>query len=154
MGNLLLTMHNEMGKQMLWMVQGIAEKHLTFALVTEYFLVSASPFRSSTKWNATILIRRITFNFDRWAAFYAGQHSHSGGYEEYYPLRHNICLSSVLSWHIKSVGLPTRKISNFLRSAKDKLRLKTQGAYSIPSECNQVNNEEVGYLPDTNDISV
>jgi hypothetical protein len=33
--------------------------------------------------------------------------------------------------HIKSVGLPSRKISNFLRSVKDNLGLKTSGMYSI-----------------------
>jgi hypothetical protein len=47
-------------------------------------------------------------------------------------------ISRMLFRHIKSVGLPQRKIASFLRPFKDDLRLKTPGVYSIPCECGQV----------------
>jgi hypothetical protein len=48
-------------------------------------------------------------------------------------------LSRMLAKHnIKSVGLPPRKISSFLRPVKDNLGLRTPGVYSIPCECSQV----------------
>jgi hypothetical protein len=47
-------------------------------------------------------------------------------------------LSRKLARHIKSVGLPPRKISSFLRPVKDDLGLKTPSVYSIPCECVQV----------------
>jgi hypothetical protein len=40
--------------------------------------------------------------------------------------------------NIKSVGLPPRKISSFLRPVKDDLGLRTPGVYSIPCECGRV----------------
>jgi hypothetical protein len=40
--------------------------------------------------------------------------------------------------NIKSVGLPTRNISSFLRPVKDDLELRTPGVYNIPCECCQV----------------
>jgi hypothetical protein len=48
-------------------------------------------------------------------------------------------ISRVLSRHnIKSVGLPPKKVSGFLRPVKDNLGLKTQGVYRIPCECGKV----------------
>jgi hypothetical protein len=48
-------------------------------------------------------------------------------------------LSRMLAKHkIKSVGLPSRKISSFLRPVKDDLGLRTPGVYSIPCECGWV----------------
>jgi hypothetical protein len=42
-------------------------------------------------------------------------------------------LSRMLARHnIKSVGLPPRKISSFLRPVKDDLGLRTPGVYNIP----------------------
>jgi hypothetical protein len=56
----------------------------------------------------------------------------------------------MLSRHnIKSVGLPPRKIANFLRPVKDYLGLKTQGVYSIPSECGDVYIGQTGRSVDT-----
>jgi Na+-transporting NADH:ubiquinone oxidoreductase subunit NqrF len=49
------------------------------------------------------------------------------------------CISRVLSQHnIKFVDLPPRKISSFLWSVKDDLKLKMLGVYSIPYGCGQV----------------
>jgi hypothetical protein len=48
-------------------------------------------------------------------------------------------ISRVLSKHnIKTVGLPPRKLSRFIRPVKDHLALKTPGVYSIPCECEKV----------------
>jgi hypothetical protein len=59
-------------------------------------------------------------------------------------------ISRMLSRHnIKSVGLPPRKIANFLRPVKDDLGLKTPGVYSIPCECGQVYIEQTGCSIDT-----
>jgi hypothetical protein len=56
----------------------------------------------------------------------------------------------MLSRHnIKSVGLPLRKISSFLRPLKDDLGLKTPGVYSIPCECGQVYIGQTGRSIDT-----
>jgi hypothetical protein len=47
--------------------------------------------------------------------------------------------SRMLSRHnIKSVGLPPKKVSSFLRSIKDNLGLRTSGIYRIPCECGKV----------------
>jgi predicted GIY-YIG superfamily endonuclease len=49
------------------------------------------------------------------------------------------CLNTMLAKHnIKSVCLPPRKISSFIRPVKDDLGLMTPGVYSIPCECGQV----------------
>jgi hypothetical protein len=40
--------------------------------------------------------------------------------------------------NIECVFLPPRKISSLFRPAKDDLRLRTPGVYSIPFECDQV----------------
>jgi hypothetical protein len=64
-------------------------------------------------------------------------------------------ISKMLSWHnIKSVGLPPRKISSFLRMVKGNLGLKTLGVYSIPCECGQVYTGQTGRSIDTSDIAV
>jgi hypothetical protein len=47
-------------------------------------------------------------------------------------------ISRVLSRHIKSVGLLPKKVSSFLRPAKDKLGVGTPGVYRIPCECSKV----------------
>jgi hypothetical protein len=48
-------------------------------------------------------------------------------------------ISRVLARHnIKSVGLPPKNLSGFLRPVKDDLGLMTPGVYSIPCECGQV----------------
>jgi hypothetical protein len=48
-------------------------------------------------------------------------------------------ISRVLPKHnIKTVGLPPRKLSSFLRPVKDHLALKTPGVYSIPCECGKM----------------
>jgi hypothetical protein len=44
----------------------------------------------------------------------------------------------MLNKHMRRVGLTPRKISNFLSSVKNDVRLKIPLAYSIPSECGQV----------------
>jgi hypothetical protein len=50
-----------------------------------------------------------------------------------------ILISRVLSWHnIKSVGLPPKKESSFLRPVKDNLGLRTPGVYRTPCECGKV----------------
>jgi hypothetical protein len=49
-----------------------------------------------------------------------------------------ISISRMLAKHIRSVGLPPRKISGFLRPVKNDLGLKASGVYSIPCECGQV----------------
>jgi hypothetical protein len=54
------------------------------------------------------------------------------------------CTSLVLSQHIKSVGLPPRKISSFLRSVKGDLGLKTPGLYIISHEWSQVYIGQIG----------
>jgi hypothetical protein len=41
------------------------------------------------------------------------------------------CISSMLPKHIKTVGIPLRKISSFQWPIKDDLALKTSGVYSI-----------------------
>jgi hypothetical protein len=51
----------------------------------------------------------------------------------------------MLSRHIKSVGLPPRKIANFLRPVKDDLGLKTKGV----CECGQVYTGQTGRSIDT-----
>jgi hypothetical protein len=59
-------------------------------------------------------------------------------------------LSRMLAKHnIKSVGLPSRKISSFLRPVKDDLGLRTPGVYSIPCECGQVYIGQTGRSIDT-----
>jgi hypothetical protein len=40
--------------------------------------------------------------------------------------------------YLKSVALPPKKISSYLPSVKDGLRLRTPGIYSIPCECSRV----------------
>jgi hypothetical protein len=48
-------------------------------------------------------------------------------------------ISRVLSRHnIKSVGLPPKKLSSFLRPVKDNLGLRTPGVYRIACECGKV----------------
>jgi hypothetical protein len=48
-------------------------------------------------------------------------------------------ISRVLSRrNIKSLGLPPKKLSGFLRPVKDNLGLRTQGVYRIPCECGKV----------------
>ena len=47
-------------------------------------------------------------------------------------------------YDIKSVGLPHKKIFNFLRLVKDDVRLKTLGIYIIPSECDLVYIRQTG----------
>jgi hypothetical protein len=51
--------------------------------------------------------------------------------------------------NIKSVGLPPRKIGNFLRPVKDDLGLKTPGVYSIPCKCGQDYMGQTGRYIDT-----
>jgi hypothetical protein len=47
--------------------------------------------------------------------------------------------SRLLARHnIKSVGLPPKKIPNFLRPVKDDLGLKTPDVYSVPCGCSKV----------------
>jgi hypothetical protein len=46
--------------------------------------------------------------------------------------------------NIKSVGLPAKKVSSFLRSVKDNLGLRTPGVYRIPSECDKVYTGQTG----------
>jgi hypothetical protein len=59
-------------------------------------------------------------------------------------------ISRMLARHnIKSVGLPPRKISSFLRPVKDHLGLRTPGVYSIPCECGQVYIGQTGHSVDT-----
>ncbi|PNF41399.1 hypothetical protein B7P43_G14428 [Cryptotermes secundus] len=59
-------------------------------------------------------------------------------------------ISRVLSRHnIKSVGLPPKKISNFLRPVKDHLGLRTPGIYRIPCECGKVYIGQTGRSVDT-----
>jgi len=53
--------------------------------------------------------------------------------------RHNGWLSRMLAkQNIKCVVLPPRRISSLLRPAKDDLRFRSPGVYSIPCECGQV----------------
>jgi hypothetical protein len=47
-------------------------------------------------------------------------------------------ISRVLSRHNRSVGLPPKKISGFLRPVKDNLGLRTPGVYRIPCGCGSV----------------
>jgi hypothetical protein len=59
-------------------------------------------------------------------------------------------ISRVLARHnIKSVGLPPRKISSFLRPVKDDLALRTPRVYIIPCECSQVCIGQTGRSVDT-----
>jgi hypothetical protein len=44
------------------------------------------------------------------------------------------CISMVLSQHMKSVGLPPRKILSYLQSVNSDLGLRTQELYNIPYE--------------------
>jgi hypothetical protein len=54
-------------------------------------------------------------------------------------------ISRVLSWNnIKSVGLPPKKVSSFIRPVKDNLGLRTLGAYRIPCECGKVYIGQIG----------
>jgi hypothetical protein len=46
--------------------------------------------------------------------------------------------------NIRSVGLPPKKISNFLRPVKDDLGLRTPGVYGIPCDCGQVYIRQTG----------
>lgn len=46
-------------------------------------------------------------------------------------------INLVLSWHIKLVDLPLRKIASFLWLVKDNLELKLPRVCSIPCECGQ-----------------
>jgi hypothetical protein len=41
-------------------------------------------------------------------------------------------------YNIKSVAIPSRKISSYLPLVKDAIGLKTPGIYSIPCECGKV----------------
>ncbi|XP_033607053.1 uncharacterized protein LOC117282253 [Cryptotermes secundus] len=55
-------------------------------------------------------------------------------------------ISRMLSRHnIKSVGLPPKKKSNFLRPVKEHLGLRTPGIYSIPCECGKVYIGQTGH---------
>lgn len=54
--------------------------------------------------------------------------------------------SRSLAEHIKSIGMLPRKISYFLRPAKDDMELKTPGVYSIPYKCGQVYIRQTGWL--------
>jgi hypothetical protein len=47
-------------------------------------------------------------------------------------------ISRMLSQHMKSMGLPPKKVSSFLRLVKANLGLRTQGVYRIPCECGKV----------------
>jgi hypothetical protein len=59
-------------------------------------------------------------------------------------------ISRVLSRHnIKSVGLPPKKTSSFLRPVKDNLGLRTPGVYKIPCECGKVYIGQTGHSMDT-----
>jgi hypothetical protein len=59
-------------------------------------------------------------------------------------------ISRVLARHnIKSIGLSLRKISSFLRPAKDDLGLRTPGVYSIRCKCGQVYIVQTGRSVDT-----
>jgi hypothetical protein len=54
-------------------------------------------------------------------------------------------LSQLLSRHnIKSVALPPKKISSFLRLVKENVGLKTPGVYSVPCECGLVYIRQTG----------
>jgi hypothetical protein len=46
--------------------------------------------------------------------------------------------SRMLAKHNKSVGMPPRKISRFLRHVKNDVGLQMPGVYSIPYECGVV----------------
>jgi hypothetical protein len=44
----------------------------------------------------------------------------------------------MLAKHIKSVGMPLRKISSFLHPVKNDVEVRTVEVYSIPCECGEV----------------
>jgi hypothetical protein len=59
----------------------------------------------------------------------------------YIPYTNNIYgrLSRMLAKHnIKSIAIPSRKISSYLPPVKDGIELKTPGVYRIPCECGMV----------------
>ncbi|XP_033606939.1 uncharacterized protein LOC117282232 [Cryptotermes secundus] len=58
-------------------------------------------------------------------------------------------ISRVLSWHIRSVGLPPTKVSSFLRPVKESLGLRTPGVYRIPCKCGKVYIGQTGCSIDT-----
>jgi hypothetical protein len=58
-------------------------------------------------------------------------------------------ISRVLSWHIKSMGMPPKKVSSFLWPVKDELGLRTLGVYRIPCECGKVYIGQTGRSMDT-----
>jgi hypothetical protein len=59
-------------------------------------------------------------------------------------------ISTVLSQHnIKSVGLPPKKVSSFLRPVKDKLGLRTPSVYRISCECGNVYIWQTGHSVNT-----
>jgi hypothetical protein len=49
----------------------------------------------------------------------------------------------------KSLGLPHKKVSSFLRPAKDNLGIRTPGVYRIPCECGKVCIGQTGRPVDT-----
>jgi hypothetical protein len=59
------------------------------------------------------------------------------------------CISKLLSRHVKSVGLPPKKIPSFLWPVKDDLGLTTPGIYSMPCECGQVYIGQTGRFIET-----
>jgi hypothetical protein len=53
--------------------------------------------------------------------------------------------SQMLSrYNIKSMGIPSRKITSLLQPMKDNMGLKTAGVYSIPCTCGQVFIGQIG----------
>jgi hypothetical protein len=60
----------------------------------------------------------------------------------------NFPTSSVI-YHIKSTGLPSKKISTSLQSVKDELELKTPGVYRTPCGCSHVYIGQTGWSINT-----
>jgi hypothetical protein len=44
----------------------------------------------------------------------------------------------LLAKHIKSVGIPPRKVSSFLHPVRDNVKARIVGVYNIPCECGKV----------------
>jgi hypothetical protein len=82
-------------------------------------------------------------------AGWSDEKSDSVGFLPYVGTIFNL-ISRVLARHnIKSMGLPPRKLSGFLRPVKDDLGLRTPGVYSIPCECGQVYIGQTGHSVNT-----
>jgi hypothetical protein len=61
-------------------------------------------------------------------------------------------ISRVLTKHnIRTVGLPPKKVTRFLRPIKDDLGLKTPGIYSIPCKCGRA---YIGQIRHSNETSI